>query len=51
MATKTFPDVSDPAFVYGQGADLHSLNVLAAEIARTDIPVLYTAYRGAAKIP
>ncbi len=40
MTTQTFAQVTDPAFVYGQGTDMHSVNVLAAEIARTDIPVL-----------
>jgi two-component system, NtrC family, response regulator AtoC len=39
----------DPAFVYGQGADLQSLNVLAAEIAGTDIPVLLVGESGTGK--
>jgi two-component system, NtrC family, response regulator AtoC len=49
MATQTFTYVTDPAFVYGQGADMHSLNVLAAEIARTDIPVLIVGESGTGK--
>jgi two-component system response regulator AtoC len=49
MAIPTLPDVVDPAFVYGQGADLQSLNVLAAEIARTDIPVLLVGESGTGK--
>jgi two-component system, NtrC family, response regulator AtoC len=40
---------ADPAFVYGQGTDMHSLNVLAAEIARTDIPVLLVGESGTGK--
>lgn len=39
----------DPAFVYGQGADLQSLNVLAVEIACTDIPVLLIGDSGTGK--
>jgi two-component system response regulator AtoC len=49
MAIPTLPDVIDPSFVYGQGADLQSLNVLAAEIARTDIPVLLVGESGTGK--
>jgi two-component system response regulator AtoC len=49
MATQSFAYATDPAFVYGQGADMHSLNVLAAEIARTDIPVLLVGGSGTGK--
>jgi two-component system response regulator AtoC len=49
MATQSFPYAMDPAFVYGQGADVQSLNVLAAEIARTDIPVLLVGESGTGK--
>jgi two-component system, NtrC family, response regulator AtoC len=49
MATQPFTDVNDPAFVYGQGPDLHSLNALAAEIAQTDIPVLLVGESGTGK--
>ena len=49
MATQTFAPVTDPAFVYGQGTDMHSLNVLAAEIAKTDIPVLLVGESGTGK--
>jgi two-component system response regulator AtoC len=49
MATQTFAYAADPAFVYGQGADMQSLNVLAAEIARTEIPVLLVGESGTGK--
>jgi two-component system response regulator AtoC len=49
MTTQTSAYVTDPAFVYGLGADLHSLNVLAAEIARTEIPVLVVGESGTGK--
>jgi two-component system response regulator AtoC len=49
MATQSFAYVTDPAFVYGLGAELHSLNVLTAEIARTDIPVLVVGESGTGK--
>jgi two-component system response regulator AtoC len=49
MATQTLTCVTDPAFVYGLGAEMHSLNVLAAEIARTDIPVLIVGESGTGK--
>src|SRR5580698_488210 len=49
MATQPIAHFPDPAFVYGQGADLQSLNVLAAEIAGTDIPVLLIGDSGTGK--
>src|SRR3954451_20375807 len=49
MATQTIVRMSEPAFVYGQGPDLQSLNVLAAEIAATDIPVLLVGESGTGK--
>lgn len=49
MATQPISQLPDPAFVYGQGADLQSLNVLAAEIASTDIPVLLVGESGTGK--
>jgi transcriptional regulator with PAS, ATPase and Fis domain len=49
MATQPIAHFPDPAFVYGQGADLQSLNVLAAEIASTDIPVLLVGESGTGK--
>jgi two-component system, NtrC family, response regulator AtoC len=49
MATQPIAQFPDPAFVYGQGADLQSLNVLAAEIASTDIPVLLVGESGTGK--
>jgi two-component system response regulator AtoC len=39
----------NPAFVYGQGADLQSVNLLAAEIAGTDIPVMLVGESGTGK--
>src|ERR1700761_2644944 len=49
MATQPITHLPDPAFVYGQGADLQSLNVLAAEIASTNIPVLLVGESGTGK--
>src|SRR5215813_6524341 len=49
MATQPITQFPDPAFVYGQGADLQSLNVLAAEIASTNIPVLLVGESGTGK--
>jgi len=49
MATQPITRTFDPAFVYGQGADLQSLNVLAAEIAGTDIPILLVGESGTGK--
>jgi two-component system response regulator AtoC len=49
MATQPITRMPDPAFVYGQGADLQSLNVLAAEIASTDIPILLIGESGTGK--
>jgi two-component system response regulator AtoC len=49
MATQTLAYVTDPAFVYGKGPDMHSLNVLAAEIGKTDIPVLLVGESGTGK--
>src|SRR5579863_4721250 len=49
MASQPITRMPDPAFVYGQGADLQSLNVLAAEIASTDIPVLLVGESGTGK--
>ena len=49
MATQPVIHFTDPAFVYGQGADLQSLNVLTAEIANTDIPVLLVGESGSGK--
>jgi two-component system response regulator AtoC len=41
--------MSYPAFVYGQGADLQSLNALAMGIAGTSIPVLLVGESGSGK--
>jgi two-component system response regulator AtoC len=49
MATQPITRTVDPAFVYGQGADLQSVNVLAAEIAGTDIPVMLVGESGTGK--
>jgi two-component system, NtrC family, response regulator AtoC len=49
MATQPITRTPDPAFVYGQGSDLQSLNVLASEIAGTDIPVLLVGESGTGK--
>src|ERR1700759_2562453 len=49
MASQPITRVPAPAFVYGQGADLQSLNVLAAEIAGTDIPVMLIGDSGTGK--
>src|SRR3984893_9687536 len=49
IVTQSFVFSRDPAFVRGLGADMHSLNVLAAEIARTDIPVLLVGESGTGK--
>ncbi|HUE44439.1 MAG TPA: sigma 54-interacting transcriptional regulator [Candidatus Sulfotelmatobacter sp.] len=49
MATQPIAPFPNPAFVYGQSADLQSLNVLAAEIASTDIPILLVGESGTGK--
>jgi two-component system, NtrC family, response regulator AtoC len=49
MTSQPITRISEPDFVYGQGADLQSLNVLAAEIACTDIPVLLVGESGTGK--
>ena len=49
MASQPISRMPDPAFVYGQGADLQSLNVFAAEVAATDIPVLLVGESGTGK--
>jgi two-component system response regulator AtoC len=49
MATQPITRTGDPAFVYGQGADLQSVNLLAAEIAGTDIPVMLVGESGTGK--
>jgi DNA-binding NtrC family response regulator len=49
MATQPINRTVDPAFVYGQGADLQSVNLLAAEIAGTDIPVMLVGESGTGK--
>jgi two-component system response regulator AtoC len=49
MASQSTTRMPEPAFVYGQGADLQSLNVLATEIAATDIPILLIGESGAGK--
>lgn len=49
MATQPITRTADPAFVYGQGSDLQSVNVLAAEIAGTDIPVMLVGESGTGK--
>lgn len=45
----TLEQLADADFVYGQGAPIHSLNALVAEIARTDIPVLLIGESGTGK--
>jgi two-component system response regulator AtoC len=49
MATQPITRTINPAFVYGQGADLQSVNLLAAEIAGTDIPVMLVGESGTGK--
>jgi two-component system response regulator AtoC len=49
MTTQTLEQVAATGFVYGQGASVHSLNSLVAEIARTDIPVLLVGESGTGK--
>jgi two-component system, NtrC family, response regulator AtoC len=49
MTTQTLEQVAVAGFVYGQGASVHSLNSLVAEIARTDIPVLLVGESGTGK--
>jgi two-component system, NtrC family, response regulator AtoC len=49
MTTQTLEQVAGAGFVYGQGAAVHSLNSLVAEIARTDIPVLLVGESGTGK--
>ena len=49
MATQSITRPEYPAFVFGQGADLQSVNVLAAEIAGTDIPVMLVGESGTGK--
>jgi two-component system response regulator AtoC len=49
MTTRTLEQVTGTGFVYGQGASVHSLDCLVAEIARTDIPVLLVGESGTGK--
>lgn len=49
FATRALDPISDTGFVYGQGPALRALNALAAELARTDIPVLIVGESGSGK--
>jgi two-component system response regulator AtoC len=49
MASQPITRMPEPGFVYGQGADLQSVNVLAAQIAATTIPVLLVGESGTGK--
>lgn len=49
MATQPITRTADSAFIYGQGADLQSINVLAAETAGTAIPIMLVGESGTGK--
>ena len=49
MATQIAEKWADADLIYGQAATVQSLNTMAAEIARTDIPVLLVGESGTGK--
>jgi two-component system, NtrC family, response regulator AtoC len=49
MTTRTLEQVAGAGFVYGQGASVHSLDSLVADIARTNIPILLVGESGTGK--